>query len=96
VQMQLLVILLAYICICQRTENRDWMYTGHTSMTLEWMTKTNAFLENSFGEAARGSSRMPCPCSKCDNCVRKNRKNMGGRSLQVWIHAKLYLLDPSW
>ena len=76
-QMQLLVILLAYICICQRMENHDWMYTGHASMTPEWMTKTNAFLEHSFGEAARGSSRMPCPCSKCDNRVRKNRKNVG-------------------
>ena len=75
--MQLLVILLAYIFICQRMENRDWMYTGHASMTPEWMTKTNAFLEHSFGEAARGSSRMPCPCSKCDNRVRKNRKNVG-------------------
>ena len=75
--MQLLVILLAYICICQRMENHDWMYTGHASMTPEWMTKTNAFLEHSFGEAARGSSRMPCPCSKCDNHVRKNRKNVG-------------------
>ena len=58
-------------------ENRDWMYMGHASMTPDWMTKTNAFLEHSFGEAARGSSRMLCPCSKCDNRVRKNRKNVG-------------------
>jgi hypothetical protein len=58
-------------------ENCDWMYTGHASMTPEWMTKTNAFLEHSFGKAARESSRMPCPYSKCDNRVRKNRKNVG-------------------
>jgi hypothetical protein len=95
VQMQFLVMLLPYIYICQRMENRDWMYTGHEQLTPEWLTKTNAFLEHSFGEATKGSSRMPCPCFKCDNRVRKNKKHVGGY-YQVWIHTKLHLLDPSW
>ena len=75
--MQLLVILLAYICICQRMENRDWMYTGHASMTPEWMCNTSAFLDHAFGSAAQGVSWMPCPYSKCDNRKRKNRKKVG-------------------
>jgi len=58
-------------------ENRDWMYMGHASMTPEWMRKINAFLDHAFGEAAKGLSRMPCPCRKCDNLIRKKRKNVG-------------------
>jgi hypothetical protein len=57
--------------------NREWMYTGHTSMTPEWMTKTNAFLEHAFGEAATGSARMPCPCNRCGNKKRKIKRLMG-------------------
>jgi len=52
------------------------MYMGHTCMTAEWMHKTNAFLEHAFGEVAKGSSQMPCPYHKCDNRIRKKRKNM--------------------
>jgi hypothetical protein len=73
----LLVLLLVYICMCQRMDNREWMYTGHTSMSSECITKTNPFLEHAFGEAAKGLSRMPCPCSRCGNKKRKTRKNVG-------------------
>ena len=58
-------------------DNRDWMYTGHASKSTEWVTKTNAFLEHAFGPAAKGSSRMPCPCSKCGNKKRKYKNNVG-------------------
>ena len=58
-------------------DNRDWMYTGHTEMTPEWMCNTSTFLDHAFGPAAQGASRMPCPYSKCDNRKRKNRKKVG-------------------
>ena len=58
-------------------ENRDWMYTGHASKSAEWVIKTNAFLEHAFGEAAKGSCRMPCPCSRCQNKKRKVKKAVG-------------------
>jgi hypothetical protein len=70
-QMQLLVILLAYICICQRMENSDWIYMGHASVTPEWMTKTNAFLEHAFGEVAKGSMKGP-KCLEEANILNKN------------------------
>ena len=55
--MQLLALLLAYIYIymCQRMDNRDWMYTGHAEMTPEWMCNTSAFLDHAFGPAAQGA-----------------------------------------
>ena len=58
-------------------DNRDWMYTGHTSKSTEWVTKTNAFLEYAFSTAVKGSSQMPCPCSSCGNGKRKRRKEVG-------------------
>jgi hypothetical protein len=75
-------------------DNREWMYTGHTSMSSEWITKTNAFLEHAFGEAAKGLSRMPCSCSRCGNKKRKTRKNVGEdlckygftANYTCWIH----------
>jgi hypothetical protein len=36
-------------------EDREWMYTGRVKrddVTGEWITKTDAFLERAFGEAA--------------------------------------------
>jgi hypothetical protein len=87
-------LLVAYICMCQRMDNHEWMYTGHTSMTPEWMTKTNAFLEHAFGEAAKGSARMPCPCSRCGNKKRKIKRLVGEDIIKYgftanytrWIH----------
>jgi hypothetical protein len=46
-------------------------------MTNEWINKTDAFLEMAFGEAAKGASMILCPCSKCANRKRQNKKNMG-------------------
>jgi hypothetical protein len=43
------------------------MYTGWASKTSEWVRGTDAFLEQAFGPAAKGSILMPCPCSTCKN-----------------------------
>jgi hypothetical protein len=61
-------------------EGREWMYTGRVrrdDVTHEWITKTDAFLERAFGEAAKGASLVPCLCSKCVNRKRKTNKVMG-------------------
>jgi len=61
-------------------EDREWMYTGRLSLseaTAEWINKTNAFLERVFGEAAKGASKIICPCSKCANRKRQTKKVMG-------------------
>jgi hypothetical protein len=39
------------------------------------------FLEWAFGEAAKGASLVPCPCSRCANRKRKTKKAMGE---QIW------------
>lgn len=55
------------------------MYMDHVTrndVTPEWITKTDAFLERAFGEAAKGVSLVPCPCNKCDNKKRKTKKAM--------------------
>jgi hypothetical protein len=60
-------------------EDRGWMYTvhvGRNDVTPEWIGKTNAFVEWAFGEAAKGPSLVPCPCSKCANRKRKSKKVM--------------------
>ena len=74
--MQLLVLLLAYICVWQRMDNREWMYTGYASKSHEWVRGTGHFLEHAFGRAAKGSSRMPCPYSKCKNTKRKRKSQV--------------------
>nr|ACN31383.1 unknown [Zea mays] len=60
-------------------EDREWMYTGRVrrnDVTPEWIRKTDAFVERAYGEAAKGASLVPCPCSKCDNRKRKPKKVM--------------------
>ena len=60
-------------------EDREWMYTGRVrrnDVTPEWIRKTDAFVERAYGEAAKGASLVPCPCSKCDNRKRKPKKAM--------------------
>jgi len=61
-------------------EDREWMYTGRASqgqVTNEWIDKTDAFLERAFGVAAKGASKICCPCSKCANRKRQTKKVMG-------------------
>ena len=56
------------------------MYTGHASqgqVTNEWIDKTDAFLGRAFGVAAKGASKICCPCSKCANRKRQTKKVMG-------------------
>jgi hypothetical protein len=46
------------------------MYMGRVTrndVAPEWVTKTNAFLERTFGETAKGATLVPCPCNKCVN-----------------------------
>jgi hypothetical protein len=76
--MQMLVLLLAYIGAWQRMADREWMYTGweRARQTSEWVRGTSAFLEQAFDRAARGSIRMPCPCSKCKNKKWRDRRTV--------------------
>jgi hypothetical protein len=60
-------------------EDREWMYmgrVGRNDVTPEWIRKTDDFVERAYGEAAKGVSLVPCPCSKCDNRKRKSKKSM--------------------
>ena len=57
----------------------EWMYTGcssQTSLTTEWIDKTNAFLEWAFARV-KGASVTWCPCSKCANTRRQTKLVMG-------------------
>jgi hypothetical protein len=59
-------------------DDREWMYTGRRgrNVTREWIRKTDDFVERAYGEAAKGASIVPCPCSKCANRKRKSKKVM--------------------
>jgi hypothetical protein len=78
-------------------DDREWMYTGRSSQsdyTMDWVNKTDAFLNHAFGEATRGEMLVLCPCSKCANMKRQNRDNMAkhlvknGFTLNYtrWVH----------
>ena len=58
-------------------EDREWMYigrVGRNDVTPEWIRKTDTFVERAFGEAAKAASLVPCPCCKCVNKKRKQRR----------------------
>jgi hypothetical protein len=60
-------------------DDHEWMYTGRVGrndVTPEWIRKTDDFVERAYGEAAKGASLVPCPCSKCANRKRKSNKSM--------------------
>jgi hypothetical protein len=62
------------------------MYTGRVrrdDVTREWITKINAFLEQAFGEAAKGASLVPCPYNKCANKKIVAEKVMGEH---IWMN----------
>jgi hypothetical protein len=42
-------------------------HVGMNSVASKWIRKTDAFVERTFGEAAKGASLVPCPCNKCAN-----------------------------
>jgi hypothetical protein len=55
-------------------EDREWMYTSHVgrnNVTSKWIRKIDSFVEQAFGEAAKGASLVPCSCNKCANQKRK-------------------------
>jgi hypothetical protein len=59
--------------------DREWMYTGRrgrNNVTPERIRKTDDFVERAYGEAAKGASLVPCPCSKCANRKGKSKKAM--------------------
>ena len=58
--------------------------SGQGQVTNEWINKTDAFLERAFGEAAKGASRICCPCSKCANRKRQTKKVMGEH---LWLNG---------
>jgi hypothetical protein len=60
-------------------EDREWFYTGRVGrndVTPEWIRKIDDFVEQVYGEAAKGASLVLCPCSKCANRKRKSKKSI--------------------
>jgi hypothetical protein len=101
------------IGLCQRMEDREWIYTGHrgrNDITPEWIRKTDDFVERAYGEAAKGASLVPCPCSKCANQKRKSKKvkvehiwkNGFTPDYTRWIfhseahHTRMLSREPQW
>jgi hypothetical protein len=74
-------------------EDCEWMYMGpvtRNDVTPEWITKTDADLERTFGEAAKGASLVPCSCNKCAN---RNRKTKATRD-HIWKNG--FTPDYTW
>ena len=70
------------------------MYTGSASqgqVTNEWIDKTDAFLEQAFGMAAKGASKICCSYSKCANRKRQMKKVMGEH---LWKNG--FTVDYTW
>jgi hypothetical protein len=60
-------------------EDREWMYigcVGRNDVTPEWIRKTNDFVEQAYGEPAKGASLVPYPCNKCASRKRNSKKSM--------------------
>jgi hypothetical protein len=54
-------------------EDREWMYTGRVGrndVTPEWIR----IVERAFGEAAKGTNLVPCPCSNVPTGKGKQRR----------------------
>src|SRR5687768_16662061 len=63
-------LLIGFGYICYSMDDHEWMYTGRVGrndVTPEWIRKTDDFVQRAYGEAAKGVSLVPFPCSKCDN-----------------------------
>jgi hypothetical protein len=75
------MFILQYTRLCMLEDGgREWIYTGRigrNDVTLECITKTNAFLKWAFGERAKGARLVSCSCNKCANRKRKIKKVMG-------------------
>jgi hypothetical protein len=60
-------------------EDREWMYMGRrgrNDVTPKWIRKTDDFVEQAYGEVAKGASLVPCPCNNCANRKRKSKNAM--------------------
>jgi hypothetical protein len=57
-------------------DNCEWMYNGFATKSNAWINGTMGFLKKAFGEAAKGSQRMSCPCTNCKNEKRKRQDDM--------------------
>jgi hypothetical protein len=49
---------------------------GRNDVTPKWIRKNDDSMEQAYGEAAKGASLVPCPCSKCASRKRKSKKDM--------------------
>ena len=59
-------------------DDRAWMYTGWNrggDMTVDWIEKTEAFLNRAFSKLKGGKSAW-CPCSRCGNTRRQTREEI--------------------
>jgi hypothetical protein len=76
--------------------DREWMYTGFESKSVEWVRGTDNFLKEAFSEVvAKGSFRMSCPCTKCKNQKKKDYTHVQ-RYFRERIRSKLYPLGLPW
>jgi hypothetical protein len=70
------------------------MYTvrvGRNDVTSKWIRKVDAFVEQTFGKAAKGASLVPCSCNKYANRKRKSKKTM---IEHIWKNG--LTLDYTW
>ena len=61
-------------------EDREWMYTlrrDEHDYDLLFIVKVEEFLQHAFGPGAGGHSLVWCPCNKCDNRRKVDKKTMG-------------------
>ena len=72
-------------------EDREWMYSGRSSasqITLEWVSKTEEFLEIAFAKD-HGVAGTWCPCSRCKNQRNQTKDDMG-------LHLSKYGFMPGY
>ena len=75
-------------------DSRRWMYEGwrKNDPSLEWIQKTEDFINRVFSSSRNG--RVWCPCSVCKNYQRQTKKEMSGHlckngyvpNYEVWVH----------
>ncbi|KAL6639429.1 hypothetical protein ACP70R_023159 [Stipagrostis hirtigluma subsp. patula] len=60
-------------------EDRSWMYEGwndNGSHSEEWVRNTNAFLDRAFSVPNAEKTGIVCPCSECQNRIRRRKPVM--------------------
>ena len=70
-----------------------WMYSSwkqEGDLTLEWIQKTEAFLDRAFSKVKGGSCTW-CPCTKCGNTHRQTREDMH-RQTRIDKHDNIFAI----